>query len=61
MLHHVCGEHEWAGGKCEHQDPGESSEPKTNLKKDSAVMEALRKIVLDPKFMKSLQYYVRFR
>ena len=57
----MCGEHAWAEGKCEHDDEAHSSEPKTNLTKDSKVMEALRSVVLDPKLLRSLDHYTRFR
>ena len=62
VLHHICGEHSWAGGKCEHENLATTEpEPKTYLKKDSPAMEAVRSVVLDPKVLRSLEFYTRFR
>ncbi|XP_065055324.1 uncharacterized protein LOC135683869 [Rhopilema esculentum] len=38
-----------------------SAEPKQYLKKDSAVMEKLRSVVLDAKILNKLKYYTKFR
>lgn len=63
VLHHVCGEHEWAQGHCEHEalDDEEDNSSRKYLSKDSKALAALRKIVLDPKWLKTLHFYVRFR
>ena len=60
MLHHVCGEHTWATGQCKHDPLGDES-AKKYLEKNSKAMAALRKIVLDPKWLRSLHFYVKFR
>ena len=62
VLHHVCGEHTWATGQCKHdaiEDVALSN--KNYLEKGSKAMAALRKLVLDPKWLNTLHYYVRFR
>lgn len=63
MLRHVCGEHEWALGRCEHeaQDDAADNTGRKYLAKDSKALPALRKIVLDPKWLQTLHSYVRFR
>ncbi|XP_068709173.1 uncharacterized protein [Montipora foliosa] len=60
VLHHVCGEHTWATGQCKHDPLGDES-AKKYLEKNSKAMAALRKIVLDPKWLSSLHFYVNFR
>ena len=59
VLHHVCGEHEWAGSKCSHGEIDDSD--KTPLKKATKTMDSLRDVVLDKKFKDNLQFYTRFR
>ena len=61
VLHHVCGEHSWSSGRCRHEDQDNIEGLNKYLKKDSKAMAALRKIVLDPKWLKTLNFYVRFR
>ena len=41
VVHHVCGEHEWAEAGCNH-GPLSSEEPKAPLDKKSAAAEVLR-------------------
>ena len=60
VLHHVCGEHEWSLGSCKH-GPLTENEPKKVLDKNSKTMEALRDIVWDKRFIKSLEHYTLFR
>ncbi|XP_020912972.2 uncharacterized protein LOC110250696 [Exaiptasia diaphana] len=59
LLHHVCGEHTWAESSCSHEPETESNTK--YLRKSSKAMEALRKIVLDAKWLKTLHFYVKFR
>ena len=49
MLHHVAGEHEWADGECNHGPLVETETDKVFLDKNSKALEAIRKIVTDPK------------
>lgn len=61
MVHHVCGSHEWAGGRCEHSSVLDDKEPDGNkkyLNPESEAAEALRKIVFDTRWLKSLDYYI---
>ena len=60
MLHHVAGEHEWAEGKCNHGPLVDTEMDKIFLDKNSKALEAIRKIVTDPKFLKALDQYVTF-
>ena len=61
VLHHVCGEHKWAEGECRHSPEETPSNGKTYLKKSSKALAALRKVVLDKKWLSNLAFYVRFR
>ena len=61
VLHHIAGEHEWIDGECEHGPLVANEEGKTYLNKNSKAFEAVRNIVLDQRFLKSLHYYVTFR
>ena len=62
VIHHVCGEHQWAGGawkrSTEEAGPGE----KTYLQKSSkAAAASLRKTVFDKQSLNNLEFYVWFR
>ena len=60
LLHHVCNEHEWVGGKCDHDiDDHDESLPWFD-RRDKDFQE-LQKIILNPELLKSFQYYTRFR
>lgn len=61
VLHHVCGDHKWAEGECKHSPEETPSNGKTYLKKSSKPLAALRKVVLDKKWLNNLAFYVRFR
>ena len=61
VLHHVCGEHVWAESSCKHGPHVEEENARKTLEKSSKAMAALRKIVMDPKWLKNLHFYVRFR
>ena len=56
VLHHVVGEHEWADGEYLHGPLTETEAHKTCLEKDSKAMEALRNVVMDPRFVKTLHH-----
>ena len=60
MVHHVCGSHEWAGGRCEHAEEDAKGEKKY-LDPESPAAEALRAIVFDTRWLKSLDYYIHNR
>ena len=61
VLHHVCGEHVWAGGACKHSPDETGTSGKTYLAKSSKAVTALREVVLDKKWLNNLEFYVRFR
>ncbi|KAK3722864.1 hypothetical protein QZH41_020451 [Actinostola sp. cb2023] len=60
IIHHICGEHEWESGQCPHE-PIEGEDNNPYLTKDSKAAEAIRKIVFDVKWLKSLEKYRFFR
>ena len=72
MLHHVQNEHIWILGKCRHvADDGTDMAPGPPTDADGRIipyfdkaepaLNALKKIVLDPNWIGTLKYYVRFR
>lgn len=61
IVHHVTGEHEWADGQCNHGQLIEAEHDAPLLQKDSKAHEAIRNVVLDPRFLNTLDHYVMFR
>ncbi|KAM7450088.1 hypothetical protein ABFA07_002191 [Porites harrisoni] len=59
LLHHVCDEHDWVGGSCEHDELQEHSLPWFDRRDKD--FEALQKIILEPQLLASFKSYVRFR
>lgn len=59
VLHHVCNQHEWTGGKCNHGELEEHELPWSDRRDKD--FEALQKVILDPQLLDSFKYYVRFR
>lgn len=57
----MCGEHSWAESACRHGPHVETENAKKPLSKSSKAMAALRKVVLDKKWLVNLHFYVRFR
>ena len=56
----MCNEHEWETGECDHDDlSGEHLTPYFNKKDED--FEVLQKVILNDKWLQTLQYYVRFR
>ena len=66
-MHHVVDEHEWVleeganAGRCAHDPLSEEERRKPWLKKESPAHKALTKIVLDTRFLNTLEYYINFR
>lgn len=61
LLHHVCDDHEWIGGQCDHGDlDPEEQHPPWFDRRDKDIA-ALQKVILEPTLLESLKYYVRFR
>ena len=61
LVHHVCGEHEWVGGKCDHDVIDNSKHELPFFNEKEKDYEALQKVILDPKLLASLEYYTEFR
>ncbi|KAK3751371.1 hypothetical protein QZH41_010466 [Actinostola sp. cb2023] len=61
VIHHVCGEHEWEDGQCTHGPLTHTEESKPVLEKTSKSAKAIREIVFDRDWLRSLHYYVNFR
>ena len=61
MLHHVCDEHEWCGGKCDHSALQREDIDKEPMMKGSPPHQALKHIALNSAWLESMPYYVRFR
>lgn len=57
MLHHVCNQHEWTGGKCNHGELEEHELPW--FERRDKDFKALQKVILDPELLDSFKYYVR--
>ena len=60
IIHHVCREHEWDEGECQHGPLTQLESDKTIIAKDSKAAKELRAIVFDKKWLKSLNFYVFF-
>ena len=60
-MHHVCGEHEWNEGQSSHGPLTEMEGGKDYPEMDSKAAKELKKILLNPEWLKSLEFYVFFR
>lgn len=65
VLHHVCGEHQWNTGECEHEEldgpPTENDKVIPYFKNTEAPFQSLQKVILNSKWLESMKYYTRFR
>ena len=61
VLHHVVGEHEWHDGQCSHGPLTAAENGKPLLDKGSKAMDALRKVIMDKRWVESLIFYVWFK
>ena len=61
MVNHIAGEHWWADEECQHGPFVSTEDDKTYLDKNSKALEAIQKVVMDPKILKSLGHNVTFR
>ena len=62
LLHHVCNDHDWPGGSCDHGElPEDHSLPWFDRRAKD--FKALQKIILDPALLESLKSinYIKFR
>ncbi|XP_035679337.1 uncharacterized protein LOC118417746 [Branchiostoma floridae] len=62
VLHHVCNEHQWATGSCQH-DPIDPAEVRTKpwLVKGTPAHEKLSKLILNKRWLKTTFKFLRFR
>lgn len=66
ILHHVQDEHVWLGGRCEHEPlTGPPTDRDGNeipyFQKSEQALHALRKLVMDKRWLESMKYYTKFR
>ncbi|KAK3713865.1 hypothetical protein QZH41_010922 [Actinostola sp. cb2023] len=61
LLHHVCNNHEWVEGKCDHDEINPETHKLPWFDRRDKDFEALQKIVCDPILLGSFKYYVKFR
>ena len=61
VLHHVVGEHEWHDGQCSHGPLTAAENGKPLLDKGSKAMDALRKVIMDKRWVENLIFYVWFK
>jgi len=57
----VCGEHEWVEGQCSNGPLVSTEEGKTFLEMGSESHKALRDIVMDRAWLKTLAFYVKLK
>ena len=57
----MCNSHEWACGKCLHEPIEFSDEGREWLNSESPAASALRDLIFDGRWLKSLSYYVSNR
>ena len=57
----MCGEHEWEDGQCYHGPLTHTEDRKPILQKTSKSAQAVRDIVFDSDWLRTLQHYVNFR
>lgn len=61
VLYHVVGEHEWHDGQCSHRPLTASETGKPLIAKESTAMEALRKVIMDKRWVERHIFYVWFK
>ena len=65
VLHHICNEHKWTTGQCEHEElegpPTENDKVIPYFKKNEPPFQNVQKIVLNHKWLESVKYYTHFR
>ncbi|XP_028403340.1 uncharacterized protein LOC114526045 isoform X2 [Dendronephthya gigantea] len=60
LLHHVCNEHDWIGGSCDHEDGEHDTSLPWFDNRDADFIE-LQKVILNPDLLASFKYYTQFR
>ena len=61
VLHHVCDQHEWLGGKCSHGELTSEERELPWFDRRDKDFEALQAIILEPSLLDSFKHYTRFR
>ena len=61
LLHHVCNDHEWTGGQCDHEEVTEDGGHPPWFDRRDKDFVTLQKIILEPILLESFKYYVKFR
>lgn len=56
VMHHVCNEHEWSDGQCNHGPLTSLEEGKEYLAKDSKAAQTMRDVIFDPQWLNTLQF-----
>lgn len=59
-MHHVCNDHEWDGGKCDHDDDSHDANLPWFDRRDEDYQK-LQDVIFDRELLASFKYYVRFR
>lgn len=57
-MNHCLNRHEWALGQCDHEPLCDDDRTKEWLGPAGGEIKALEKIILDPRFLNTLKYYV---
>ena len=62
FLYHVCNQHEWIDGTCAHEQIADDSEHSLPwFDRRDKDFQALQEVVLAPRLLASLKYYVNFK
>lgn len=61
LLHHVCNQHEWIDGKCTHEPINENQHDLQWFDRRDKDFQALQEVILAPRLLSSLKFYVKFR
>lgn len=61
LLHHICNQHQWLGGQCDHDENFDHDEALPWFDHRDKDFIELQKVILNPKLLGSLKYYTRFR
>lgn len=58
VMNHCVNRHTWALGQCDHEPKDENQEGRKEwLSKSGPEIQALEKVIMDPRFMNTLKYY----
>ena len=62
LLHHICNEHQWLGGQCDHGDDDDTQDKSLPyFDRRDKDFEELQKVILNQELLASFKYYTRFR